>query len=207
MRIEDRLRPCHRRVDPLFHLEWCLAVDESKLVDAQLTRVTKLQELRIIRAKIEAQRVERTHGGVGGRKSAPGEGLEVASRRRLVRTALIVKVPARRTVQPRANAGRLDQVIAVALGHKGAKLGEVVVCTTGGSGPNGEVLAKSFRVVAEGPAVQDVDDRLRLAVRKRDRRRSLCQRGATLSGWPELIQKKGDGAQSSHGCLSQSGEL
>ena len=51
------------------------------------------------------------------------------------------------------------------------------------------------------------DIRLRLALRKRDRCGRLRQRGATLAGWPELIQQKGDGAHSSHGCLSQSGEL
>ena len=169
--------------------------------------MTEFQELRVIRAEVETQRVEWAHRGMRRRKSAPWKLFELAVGRRFVGTALVVQIPACCTVEPRANAWRLDQIIAVALGNERAKLGEVVVRPAGRAGSNRQVLTQSFRVVAERAAMQNVDDRLRLALRKCDRRSRLRKRRATFPWWPQLIQKKGDSSRSSHGCLSQSGEL
>ena len=76
----------------------------------------------------------------------------------------------------------------------------VVVAALDRTSTNREVLAQAFRVVAKGASVEHIDDRLRLALRDRDRRSGLRKCGPTSFERSELMQQKG---LSSHRIVSR----
>ena len=149
--------------------------------------MAKLQELRVFVAEVEAQPIEGARGVMRGGKGAPGQPLQHFLGRRLVWAALVVHVAAGSPVEPRADARLLKQLVAFGFRDEGAKLREVVFRALGGAGSNREVLPQTFGVVTKGAAVQNVDDRLWLTVRKRDGRGRLGKRRVALSEWPQLI--------------------